>query len=195
MKRGYSDDPDVIDTERLILRRPEASDVDDWAAMLGDPEVARFLGPPLESREAVAAHIEIARERHQADGFGLLTVVRKEDGRVIGRSGFLVWDKRSWATTTLQDACEHAEVEIGWTLARDCWGFGYATEAGAACRDYGIGMLGLEQTAGVIQHGNDRSFAVACRLGMKRERDIVTANGFEAQFWITTAHQDAPVLT
>ena len=63
--------------------------------MLTDQEVARYLGPPIDSRDAVAAHIRTIRERHKADGFGLLAVVLREDGRVIGRSGFLVWDSRT----------------------------------------------------------------------------------------------------
>jgi RimJ/RimL family protein N-acetyltransferase len=177
----------VIDTERLILRRPEASDVDDWPVMLSDPEVARFLGPPLESREAVAAHIEMALERYRADGFGLLTVVRKDDGRVIGRSGFLVWDKRSWPPATLQDACEQTEVEIGWTLARDCWGLGYATEAGAACRDYGIGMLGRARH----RHGEGfRGSALDRHCSSGRAGANVKATGVPSGAEITPAEPD-----
>jgi RimJ/RimL family protein N-acetyltransferase len=172
-----------LETDRLLLRPPEDSDIDAWTAMLTDPEVARYLGPPFASRADVAAHIRTMQERHRSDGFGLLAVVRKDDGVVIGRSGFLVWDTRTWSTATLREAGRHAEVEIGWTLARDAWGFGYATEAGAACRDHGFGRLGLSRIAAVIQHGNDRSIAVAHRLGMSHERDIRTAKGFEAQLW------------
>jgi hypothetical protein len=85
----------MIETARLLLRPPEESDVDAWTSMLTDPRAARYLGPPFDSRAPVAAHIRTAQERHEADGFGLLAVVRKRDGRVIGRSGFLVWDKRA----------------------------------------------------------------------------------------------------
>jgi RimJ/RimL family protein N-acetyltransferase len=177
----------LIETNRLLLRLPENSDIDAWTAMLTDQDVARYLGPPIDSRGAVATHIQAIRDRHEADGFGLLAVVRKEDGRVIGRSGFLVWDKRTWSPTTLREAGNHAEVEIGWTLVRDCWGFGYATEAGEACRDHGFDELHLRRIAAVIQHDNQRSIAVARRLGMSHERDIRTRKGFAAQLWIVTA--------
>ena len=48
---------------------------------------------------------------------------------------------------------------------------------------------GLRRIAAVIQHGNDRSFAVARRLGMRPERDIRTANGFKAQLWVVAPDQ------
>lgn len=176
----------LIETPRLHLRPPGDSDVEAWTQVLGDAEVARYLGPPIDSRAAVAAHIRTALERHQADGFGLLAVVRNDDSRVIGRAGFLVWDRRTWTPTTLLDAGEHAEIEIGWTLARDCWGFGYATEAGEACRDYGFAVLGAQRIVAVIQPANDRSTAVAGRLGMEREREIRTANGFAAELWVAS---------
>lgn len=176
----------MIETERLLLRLPEASDTNAWTAILTDEEVTRYLGPPIDSREAVAAHIRTIRERHAADGFGLLAIVRKADSRVIGRAGFLVWDTSTWTPTTFREARTHAEVEIGWTLARDCWGFGYATEAGEACRDHGFDKLDLKRIAAVIQPANERSTTVARRLGMHRERDIRTVKGFAAQLWIVT---------
>ena len=180
-----------IETDRLLLRVPEESDLDAWTAMLTDPEVARYLGPPFTSRADVAAHIRTVRERHEADGFGLLAVVRKVDGAVIGRSGFLVWDTRTWTTTTRREAGRHAEVEVGWTLAPEAWGLGYATEAGEACRDHGFTHLGLNRVAAVIQHGNERSFAVARRLGMRHERDMRTLKGFEVQLWAVQAGSSA----
>jgi RimJ/RimL family protein N-acetyltransferase len=137
----------------------------------------------MDSREAVAAHIERVRERHEADGFGLLAMVRKEDGRVIGRARFLAWDTRTWTSSTLREAGIHGEVEIGWTLAPDCWGAGYATEAGAACRDHGFVELGLPHIAALIMRGNERSVAVARRLGMRLERDVRTANGYDSQVY------------
>ena len=155
--------------------------------MLTDPVVARYLGPPVGSPADVARHIRMCGERHAADGFGLLAIERKDDGRVVGRSGFLVWDRRTWAPTTLREAGEHGEVEIGWTLAVDCWGLGYATEAGSACLEHGHTALGRERVIAVIQPANDRSIAVARRLGMAQEQAVRTARGFDVGIWVSTA--------
>ena len=174
----------TIETDRLLLRQPTERDVDAWTELLTDPVVSRHLGPPMRDREVVEAHVRTILERHAADGFGLLAIERKSDGRVIGRSGFLVWDRRTWAPTMLREAGDAAEVEIGWTLARDCWGLGYATEAGSACRDEGFSSLERDRIAAIIQPENDRSIAVAQRLGMEREQDLRTARGFDAQLWV-----------
>jgi RimJ/RimL family protein N-acetyltransferase len=182
----------AIETERLLLRVPTERDVEPWTAMLTDPAVGRFLGPPLADRQAVEAHLARVLERHEADGFGLLAVERKADARVIGRSGFLVWDRRSWRPTTLREAGDASEIEIGWTLARDCWGLGYATEAGAACRDAGFAQLGRDRIAAIIQPENERSQAVAQRLGMAPAEDIRTASGFDARVWVVSARTFHP---
>jgi RimJ/RimL family protein N-acetyltransferase len=176
----------VIETARLVLRVPEDADTEAWFAMLADTEVARYLGPPLDSREAVAAYIERVRERHEADGFGALAVVRRDDGRVVGRSGFFVRDWRTWSTTTLRAAGDYADVEVGWTLARDCWGAGYATEAAEACRDHGFARLGLQRIIALILEGNERSVAVARRLGMRHERDVHGPNGVDSHIFVLT---------
>ena len=57
-------------------------------------------------------------------------------------------------------------VEVGWTLRPDCWGRGYATEAGAASLAYAFGVLGLSEVFSVILPENARSQAVARRLGL-----------------------------
>jgi RimJ/RimL family protein N-acetyltransferase len=171
----------ILETERLLLRAPIDDDVDAWAAMLSDPEVTQFLIP--STRPEVAAHIRTVRQRHEIDGFGLLAVVRKKDERVIGRAGLLVWDDGTWSSTTLRDAGENAQVEIGWALARDCWGHGYATEAGAASRDHALETLGRRRVISLIAYGNERSVNVAEKLGLAYERDVLTQHGIVVQLF------------
>ena len=75
-------------------------------------------------------------ERWDDDGFGLFTTVRKDDGVAIGRVGILIWNSETWEPTTRAQASGPTEVEVGYTLGRDFWGQGYATEAAGAVRDY-----------------------------------------------------------
>jgi RimJ/RimL family protein N-acetyltransferase len=159
-----------LETERLLLRVPEESDVDAWTEMYAQPAVERWLS--ARSREQVVDHIREIRERHAVDGFGILAAVRKEDERVIGRAGMLVWDDRTWMPTTLGDAGEHGEVEIGWALHPDVWGRGYATEASVVCRDYVLAHVRPRVIALIVPE-NVRSIAVAERLGLAHERDVL----------------------
>ena len=62
-------------------------------------------------------------------------------------------------------------VEVGWRLAREHWGQGYATEGAAACLDHGFGDLGLRQIISIIDPRNAASVRVAERLDMARGRD------------------------
>jgi RimJ/RimL family protein N-acetyltransferase len=159
-----------LETERLILRVPTESDVDAWTEMYAQPAVERWLSP--RSRDRVAEYVRENRERHAVDGFGILAAVRKEDGRVIGRAGILVWDDRTWMPTTLRDAGEHGEVEIGWALHPDAWGRGYATEASVVCRDFVLAQV-RPRVIALIDPDNARSIAVAERLGLAPEHDVL----------------------
>jgi len=64
------------------------------------------------------------------------------------------------------------EVEVGYTLGRDFWGKGYATEAAGAVRDYALNGLGADRVIALIIHGNAASEKVARKLGLEHERDI-----------------------
>jgi RimJ/RimL family protein N-acetyltransferase len=159
-----------LETERVLLRVPDESDVDAWTEMYAQPAVGRWVS--ARSREQVINYIREIRERHAADGFGILAAVRKEDGRVIGRAGMLVWDDRTWMPTTLRDAGPHGEVEIGWALHPDVWGRGYATEASVVCRDHVLAHV-RRRVIALIVPDNARSIAVAERLGLTHERDVL----------------------
>lgn len=174
----------MIETDRLRLRKPTLEDVDAILEAHGDPEVMRYIGDgTAQDRAGVAAWIERALQRWDADGFGQLVVERRGDDRVLGRSGFLVWSSETWQTGTRAELGDAAIVEVGWILAREHWGHGYAPEAAAACRDHGFGVLGLERIHSLIAHGNDRSVRVAEKIGERYLRDVERGPGWTAQLF------------
>jgi ribosomal-protein-alanine N-acetyltransferase len=160
-----------IETERLVLRRPRLSDAKALHAIYGDPEVMRYIGDGSTLTPAkTKAWIEKALARWKADGFGHFVI--EKDRKVIGRAGFLVWDPDEWKTGTLADLGDHAAIELGWMLAQEHWGNGYATEAAIALRNYGFKELKFERLISLITHGNDASVKVAERLGARYVRDV-----------------------
>jgi RimJ/RimL family protein N-acetyltransferase len=167
----------VLVTRRLLLRRFTHRDVDAYAALVGDAEVMRFVGTgrPATISEAANA-ISRINARFEEDGFGVLGVERRADGRLIGRVGFWVWDRTDWTPGhTKHELGEQGEVELGWLLLRDAWGHGYATEAAAALRDDAFQRLGLRRLISLIHPSNGRSLRVAQRLGAVHESDVETA--------------------
>ena len=146
----------TVRTERLTLRAFEEPDIDAWSAVLADPEGQRYVGgvmTPLETWLRLASY----QGHWQWRGYGQWAVVETSSGRLVGRAG--LWFPLGWP-----------EREVGWHLARDVWGLGYATEAGQAAIEWGRETLGLTRIASVIHRDNARSIAVAERLGMSFDR-------------------------
>lgn len=165
----------ALETDRLLLRAPVPDDAELLAPMYADPEVMRFVGDgrPL-TRGETERSVKRMIQRWEADGFGLFTAVRKEDAAVIGRVGLLVWNAETWEPTTRAEAQDgRTEVEVGYTLGRDYWGLGYATEAAGAVRDYALRELGADRLIALIIHGNAASENVARKLGLEHERDVL----------------------
>ena len=135
-----------LETERLVLRKPELGDLDGYAELWGDPEVVRYLSGTTLPRDEVPAAIERMLEHWERHGVGLFSVLRKEDGAVrragrLSRSGIT----ERWENAITSELDGELELEIGWTIARSLWGSGYATEAALACRDNAFGELGRDR--------------------------------------------------
>lgn len=149
----------VIETDRLILRGWCDADVDPFHAMCNDPEVMRYLGPPLSRADAQAAG-----KRQNAfiasHGYCFWAVERKADGQFLGFCGL----KPGPEGTPIHD-----QVEIGWRLRRDAWGAGYAREAAQASIDWGWANTGAPDIAAMTNIGNVRSWGLMERLGMTRD--------------------------
>ena len=141
----------VLETERLFLRVPRREDFEGWAALGRDEEAMRHLGGTKSAFEAWRHFLANVGSWHVL-GFGPFSVVRKSDGKWIGRIGPL--HPQDWPGD-----------EIGWTLAREAWGKGYATEAATAAIDWTFANLGWKQIIHCIAPENSASQAVAKRLG------------------------------
>jgi RimJ/RimL family protein N-acetyltransferase len=113
----------VLETERLLIRDLRKDDLDDLAAVFGDPETMRFYPRPY-SRDEVRAMIDRNLARHAAYGFCLWAVEERDGGAFLGDCGL-----------TIQLVEGIAEVEIAWHVARTRWREGIATEAATAVRE------------------------------------------------------------
>jgi RimJ/RimL family protein N-acetyltransferase len=156
----------VIETPRLLLRKPEYADGLAAVDLYGDPVAMEFLGG-VHPRVAADPGFVVGAwlKRWEDNGCGPFSVIRRLDGRWLGRVGILVWDARTWQHTTFLEAGEHAQPELGWALAREHWGQGYATEAAGAVRDWAYDELGAERLISLIAPANVRSQRLAERLG------------------------------
>ena len=161
-----------LETERLILRQPEMGDVDGYAEIWGDQEVVRFLGGRTQSPEEVPAGIERMLKQWHRHGVGLFSVLRKEDERLVGRVGYLLWDSERWVNAMHEELEDPLELEIGWVVASAFWNQGYATEAATACRDHAFGSLGRNRVISLIAPENTPSIRVAEKIGERYERDV-----------------------
>jgi RimJ/RimL family protein N-acetyltransferase len=156
----------VIETERLLLRKPAPDDAPGLLEAFGDPAAMRYIGDG-STTDLAGSEQAVVRwlERWDAWSIGMFVLERTEDSRVLGRAGFLRWDPETWEIGG-------TETEIGWGLAREHWGHGYATEAAVALRDWAFDERGLTRLISLIQPENLPSIRVAERLGERYERDV-----------------------
>jgi RimJ/RimL family protein N-acetyltransferase len=148
----------ILQTERLILRDWRDADLDAWAAMNVDPRVMEHF-PKLLDREASDAIALRARDSWAQRGFGLLAVEIPGVTPFAGSVGLSVPRFEAHFTPC---------VEIGWRLAHEYWGQGYATEAARATMADGFARLGLDEIVAMTAVGNARSRHVMEKLGMTR---------------------------
>jgi RimJ/RimL family protein N-acetyltransferase len=148
----------LLKTPRLTLRTFREDDLPLYAALNGDPEVARWLGGPID-RSHSDAIAEYAEESYERQGIGLLAIERAADGAFLGMCG--LHHQSSYPD----------DVEVAWRLAREHWGYGYATEAATGWLDHAFGTIGLPRIISITERLNARSLAVMQRLGMTYDHE------------------------
>lgn len=158
----------TLRSARLTLRAFRADDFPAYAAMLGDPAVARFLGTgqpraPAESWEAMAR----ALGHWALRGYGLFAL--EHEGNLVGHAGVL--KPPPWP-----------QPELAYAIAPTAQRKGFAVEAATAVRAWASATLGLRDLVSYIRPTNAASIAVARKLGATQAPDIELL-GIQAQVW------------
>lgn len=139
-------------TERLILRDWSTDDVDAYAAIIGDPEVMRYIGNGKVRDRAQAEEFVRSMMRHQEErGWMRFAVEHTESGQLMGFSGF---DDK------------HGPLDFGWRLGRAFWGGGYGYEASAAALWVGREVFGLKGITAQSYPENAGSIRIMEKMGM-----------------------------
>jgi RimJ/RimL family protein N-acetyltransferase len=150
-----------FETERLRLRQWIESDREPFSRLNADPRVMEFF-PSILDRAASDLMIDRIQTLIAERGWGLWAVESKQDKQLIGYVGLQI------LTANLPFS---PGVEIGWRLAFEYWGKGYATEAAHAALKVGFDRLELSEIVSFTAIHNHRSSAVMERLGMIRDAE------------------------
>lgn len=147
----------MLTTARLRLRPWRDEDLEPFAALNADPRVREFF-PSLQTRPESAESMRYIDEHFRRHGFGLWAV------EVIGTAPFIGFIGLSVPSF---DAPFMPCVELGYRIAFEHWGRGYATEGAQAAITFGFATLGLAEIVAMTAVGNERSRRVMERVGMK----------------------------
>jgi RimJ/RimL family protein N-acetyltransferase len=145
--------------------------------LFADPVVMHGLNrEPLSGLDETRAMIEGGLNGWTTDGLGPFILETAYDLQMVGQAGLMIFDTRGWTPSTWSTAGSHAQPELGWSLLRAYSGFGYATEAAAAIRDWAYEARSIDRLVSLISPNNIRSQRVAERLGAKPTETVTPAH-------------------
>ncbi|MDO8955063.1 MAG: GNAT family N-acetyltransferase [Gammaproteobacteria bacterium] len=147
------------ETERLILREWQESDIEPFIALNQDLSVMEFF-PAVLSPDETRAFIERIRIHFQKHGFGLWALELKSTSEFIGFVGLNIPGFEAKFTPC---------VEIGWRLSSAHWGKGYALEAARKVLELGFATYNLKEIVSFTSIHNKRSIRVMEKLGMMHD--------------------------
>lgn len=154
----------ITETKRCIIREMSVADVDDLYELYRSPAVTKYTEPLFEDREKEIQYIKDYIENiYKYYGFGMWLIVRKEDGKLIGRAGF---DYRPG----------FADAELGFVIGEPFWRNGYAYEVCSLLMELGKTVYGFEKVQALVRAENEASVQLLKKLGFDYT-DEVMVNG------------------
>lgn len=153
----------MIETDWLNLRPWQDGDIEPFAAMSRDPDVMRHLNGVID-RDAAVAVIERHSASQAREGHCFWAIERMADGAFLGFCGLRLGGHPGTKVTD--------ELEIGWRLARNAWGQGYAREAAEASLAWGWAHTDRPRIAAWTVPANEASWGLMRRLGMSARPDL-----------------------
>ena len=161
-----------LTTERLRLRPFTRADEPRMHEIYSDPAVMRYVGHgPHRTVSETTAALRAYGDMLVRRGYSFLAVTELDGGALVGDGGLYPLGGQG------------PDVELGYTLARDAWGRGYATELGRALVDHAFTVLGVPRVVAQVEPANLASRRVLEKLGMS-ERELRTAYGRPHWFYV-----------
>ena len=164
-------------TDRISFRPATAADADTTWAYRGLPEVYAWLPVAPHSRDEWAAMlaepVRLAR-----------TMVLEHEGAVIGDLYLHVYD--AWCQRDVADGAKGAQAEIGWALDPAYGGRGLASEAAIELLRVCFTDLGIHRVVATCYAGNEPSWRLMERIGMRRETYAVKEALHRTHGWVDT---------
>lgn len=148
----------TLETDRLILRAWQESDIEPYIEMCADEDVMRHLSGKPMTRQEAWRHAAYIIGHWQLRGFGHWAIEHKESGKFVGRAGF--FNPEDWPG-----------FEIGWAIHPNFWRQGFAEESARRALAYAFEDMGREEVISVINPGNTASIGLAEKLGERYLRD------------------------
>ncbi len=148
-------------TDRLVMRGFTDDDRDAFAALNADPVVMEHFQFPLD-RAGSDAFVDRIAACWSERGWGLWAIEVPGVSPFVGYVG--LWPAEYVAPGT---------IEVGWRLAHEAWGHGYAPEAAAESLRFGFEQVGLDEIVSFTVPQNSNSWRVMEKIGLRRrpERD------------------------
>ena len=149
-----------IETERLLLREFELSDIEGMFELDSNPNVHTFVGKkPVTTIEESIAMIENIQQQYKDFGIGRWAVILKETNEFLGWSGIKF---------IINEINNHKDFyEIGYRFIEKHWGKGCATEAGKVFVDYAFNELKADAVYAYADAGNENSRKILEKLGLQ----------------------------
>jgi RimJ/RimL family protein N-acetyltransferase len=156
---------------------PTPHDAEALYDLFADQEVMKALGrEPVSTVEDMRSMIEGMIAGWRTEGLGPFVLEEATDQQIVGQAGLMIFDTRGWTPSTWAKAGSHAQPELGWALTRPHWGYGYATEAAAAIRDWARESRSISGLVSLISPDNVRSQRVAERLGATPTETVIPSD-------------------
>jgi [ribosomal protein S5]-alanine N-acetyltransferase len=164
----------VMETERLLIRHFEPGDLDAiYAAVYSDPEVCRFFCRTTRPIEQVREWIPFRSYQSRHEEFGLMAVVVKQTGTLIGLCGIQPYYEPSQVLASeAHRPYVLVEVELTYAFGKQFWGQGYAQEACRAMIAYAFEDVRLGRLVTGCDPENHRAARLQDSLGMRKERNV-----------------------
>ncbi len=152
-----------IETPRLLLRQWHINDIPVYCALNLDPVVMEFF-PSVTGETASREHAEKIQKMISQKGYGLFAVERKDSGSFIGFTGLSHPSFKAPFTPC---------TEIGWRLAKEHWGNGFATEAAKAVLQFAFNKLNFTEILSFTATLNKRSENIMQKTGMQKKENFL----------------------